>query len=100
MPRITEIGAMRRTNLGDYEHNEFSAKAVIDEGEDVAQSVAQLVEMVNWYSRKPINERHLQQKRHIVANTASAEVDVAKAQNWIDKYEEKRKRIEEPATGA
>jgi len=42
MARIAEISYMKRTNLGNYEHEEITATVVLDEGDDAEQSLVDL----------------------------------------------------------
>lgn len=94
MPRITNIHIMRRTNLGNYEHFEFSADAAITEEESVAEATAVLQEYVDWHARKPVRDGLRLDHLRIIANPESPEEAKTKSQNWINKYDAMKAKME------
>lgn len=95
MPRITNIHVMRRTNLGNYEHFEFSADAVISEEENLAESTTAIQDYVDWHARKPVRDALRAEHLKTVAKEDATEEAKAKAQRWLDKYDAMKSKVED-----
>lgn len=92
--RITEIKLMHRVNLGNYEHTEFAATAVLEENENLAEAADKLEMVVDWYARKQIRETQAHDMRKIIS-AAESEEKVRRATVWLEKYEARKASIEE-----
>ncbi len=92
--RTTCIKITRKANLGNYESLEFTAEAVLDEGDNVHESTEKLIDYVDWHSQKPIRETKARNYRAVIATENATEAQKHEAEVWLKMYEERKLKVE------
>lgn len=94
--RIVCIKVLEKASIAQYESLEFSAEAVIDEGDNIHEETSKLRNYVNWHARLSIHSVEAKRQRAIVDNAEIPAEDQRKvnAVAWLARYEERKARVE------
>lgn len=87
--KIQTITYMQRKNLGNYEHAEISASAIVSEGEDEAEAVLKLMEYVGAALNKELQ---------VIAKPVEAVVETTPVEAPKEKKTRSKKTKEETVT--
>lgn len=92
--RITSISIMERANLGNYEHVEFKAEAVIDEDDKAGAVTETLRDFVNWHAQR--NNRDAKRDMFLkeLENPEIKDARKASLERWLQQYDERKARME------
>lgn len=89
--KITEIAVTQKKNLGNYEHIELTANAVLDEGDSQAQSIDRLKALVDHSLNKDDRAKTYEVFKAELAelannNSPDAEKKRLKINKWMSQY--------------
>ena len=88
MSKITELRIMQRVNLGNYEHIEVMATALIAENEKPTDAADKTLKFVDWVANKNQRDTQAQNFEREIKSGSLSTSEVEKKTKWLAKYKE------------
>lgn len=92
--KITDIKLTIKHNLGNWEHCEFTAEAVIHDEDNLDDATKKLTSYVDWHAKKPTRDAQKKAFDAALADANTTEEKRAQAERWVAIYEARRAEVE------